>query len=69
MVSPEPGLLEDEPIDGLDILALEPHLIAQTILNSQHEAGETTMSRDVLARMFDDFYGINDEELAELCTS
>jgi len=62
-------LLEDEPIDGLDILALEPHLIAQTILDSEDEAGETTMSRDVLARMFEDFYSISDEELAELCTA
>ena len=53
--------LEDEPIDGLDILAIEPHLIAQTILESQNEAGETTMSRDVLARMFDDFYSISIE--------
>ncbi|MFI5387268.1 MAG: DUF6094 domain-containing protein [Fimbriimonadales bacterium] len=63
------ALLEDEPIDGLDILAIEPHLIAQTILDSQDEAGETTMSRDVLARMFEDFYSISDEELAELCTA
>jgi len=63
------ALLDDEPIDGLDILAIEPHLIAQTILDAQDEAGETTMSRDVLARMFDDFYSITDEELADLCTA
>ena len=33
------ALLEDEPIDGLDILAIEPHLIAQTILDTQDEGG------------------------------
>ena len=63
------ALLEDEPIDGLDILAIEPHLIAQTILDSQDEVGEITLSRDVLARMFDDFDSISDEELADLCTA
>ena len=63
------ALLEDEPIDGLDILAIEPHPIARTILDSQDETGESTMSRDVLARMFDDFDSISDEELADLCTA
>ena len=57
------ALLEDEPIDGLDILAIEPHLIAQTILDTQDEAGEFPISRDVLARMLDDFDSISDEEL------
>ena len=52
------ALLEDEPIDGLDILSIEPHLIAQTILDTQDEAGEITLSRDVLARMFEDFDSI-----------
>ncbi|MFI5459166.1 MAG: DEAD/DEAH box helicase family protein [Isosphaerales bacterium] len=72
LVSFGQALLEDEPIDGLDILdilAIEPHLIAQTILDSQDETDETTVSRDVLARMFDDFYSITDEELADLCTA
>jgi len=27
------------------------------------------MSRDVLARIFEDFYSISDEELADLCTA
>ena len=49
--------------------ALQPHLIARTILDSQDETGETTMLRDVLARMFDDFDSITDEELADLCTA
>ena len=63
------ALLEDEPIDGLDILAIEPHLIAQTILDTQDEAGEITLSREVLARMLEDFDSISDEELADLCTA
>ena len=62
------ALLEDEPIDGLDILAIEPHLIAQTILDAHDDAGEITISRDVLARMIDDFESIGDEELDVLCT-
>jgi hypothetical protein len=61
------ALLEDEPIDGLDILAIEPHLIARTILDGQVEAGELVLSRDVLARMLDDFDRINVEEVADLC--
>ena len=63
------ALLEDEPIDGLDILAIEPHLIAQTILDTQDEAGDIALSRDVLARMLEDFDSIGDEELADLCTA
>jgi hypothetical protein len=63
------ALLDDEPIDGLDILDFETHLIAQTLLESEDEAGETTLTRDVLARMFDDFESISDEELDALCTA
>ena len=63
------ALLEDAPIDGLDILSIEPHLIAQTILDSQDEAGEITLSRDVLARMLEDFDSISDEEIDVLCTA
>ena len=63
------ALFEDEPIDGLDILAIEPHLIAQTILDFEDEVGDTTMSRDVLARMLEDFDSIGDEDLADLCTA
>jgi hypothetical protein len=63
------ALLEDEPIDGLDLLAIEPHLIAQTILDFEDAAGETTLSRDVLARMLKDFDSIGDEVLADLCTA
>ncbi len=62
------ALLEDEPIDGLDILAIEPHLIAQTILEGQDEADDLVLSREVLARMLEDFDSIRDEELADLCT-
>jgi len=57
------ALLEDEPIDGLDILAIEPHLIAQTILDSQDETGDIDLSREVLARMLEDFDCISDEEI------
>jgi hypothetical protein len=63
------ALLEDDPIDGFDILSIEPHLIAQTILDKQDDAGETTLSRDVLARMLADFDSIEDEELDALCTA
>ena len=57
------ALLEDEPIDGLDLLSIEPHLIAQTILDVEDDAGEITLSRDVLARMLEDFNGIVDGAL------
>jgi len=61
------ALLEDEPIDGLEILAIEPHLIAQTILDTQDETGDIALSRDVLARMLEDFDSIGDEEMANMC--
>ena len=57
------ALMEDDPIDGLDILSIEPHLIAQKLLDFQDEAGEITLSRDVLARTLADFDSISDEEL------
>ena len=57
------ALIEDEPIDGLDILSIEPHLIAQTLLEFEDEVGETTLSRQDLARMFADFESISDEDL------
>jgi hypothetical protein len=63
------ALLEDEPIDGLDILSIEPHLIAQTILDNQADAAEISLSRDVLARMLEDFDSIRDDELADLFTA
>jgi hypothetical protein len=59
---------EEEPIGGLDILAIEPHLIARTILDCQ-EVGEGPLSREVLARMFEDFVSISDEELDVLCSA
>jgi hypothetical protein len=62
------ALLKDEPIDGLDILAIEPHLIAQTILDTKNEAGEITLSRDVLARMFEDYDSITEAKRSALCT-
>ena len=67
LVSFGQALFEDEPNDGLDILAIEPHLIAQTILDTQGDAGDIALSREVLARMLDDFDSIGDEELADLC--
>jgi hypothetical protein len=63
------ALLEDEPIDGLDILAIEPHLIAQTILDTQDDVGEIALSREALARMLEDFDSTGDEEIADLCTA
>lgn len=63
------ALLEDEPIDGLDLLSIEPHLIAQTILDSQDDVGEISISRDVLARMLEDFESIGDDEIDVLCTA
>jgi hypothetical protein len=60
------ALLEDEPIDGLDILAIEPHPIARTIFDTQNEAGDFALPREVLARMLEDFDSVDDEELADL---
>jgi hypothetical protein len=62
-------LIDDEPIDGLDILSIEPHLIAKTILDAQDEIGEIALSRDDLARMFADFDSIREEELDSLWTA
>jgi hypothetical protein len=61
--------IEEEPIDGLDILAIEPHLIARTILDCQEDVDDIPLSRDVLARMFEDFVSISDEELDTLCSA
>jgi hypothetical protein len=63
------ALLEDDPIDGLDILSIEPQLIAQTIVDAQDEAGDIALSRDALARMLADFDAIGDEELDVQCTA
>ena len=63
------GDIEEEPIDGLDILSIEPHLIARTILECPEEDGRIPLSRDVLARMFEDFVSISDEELDALCSA
>jgi hypothetical protein len=57
------ALLEDEPIDGLDILAIEPHLIAQTILDTLDDVDDIVLSRDVLARMLEDFDRFGDDDL------
>jgi hypothetical protein len=59
------ALLEDEPIDGLDILAIEPHPIARTIFDTQNEAGDFALPREVLARMLEDFDRISHETLPE----
>jgi hypothetical protein len=63
------ALLADEPIDGVDILSIEPHLIAQSILEVEDEVGEITLSRELLARMLDDFDNVSDEALDVLCTA
>lgn len=63
------ALLEDEPIDGLEILAIEPHLIARTILDSQDESADIGLSREILARMLNDFDRISDKEVADICSA
>jgi hypothetical protein len=68
LVSLGQALIEDEPIDGLDILSIEPHLIAKTILDYQDDADDIMLSREELAQMFQDFASISDEELDVLCT-
>jgi hypothetical protein len=67
LVSFDEAFFADEPMDGLDILAIGPHLIAQTIMDSQDDGDGITVSRDVLARMLVDFETIDDEELHVLC--
>ena len=61
--------IEEEPIDGLDILPIEPHLIARTILECREEDREIPLPRAVLARMFEDCVSISDEELDALCSA
>jgi hypothetical protein len=63
------ALVEDEPLDGLDILAIEPHLIAQTILDSEDGCGATPLPQELLARMLEEFNSIDDDALADLCTA
>jgi hypothetical protein len=69
LVSFGQALLEDERIAGLDILAIEPHLIAQTNLETQGEASDFARSREVLARILEAFDCIVDEEFADLSTA
>jgi hypothetical protein len=61
--------IEEEPIDGLDILSIEPHLIARTFLECREEDREIPLSRDVLNRMFEDCVSLSDEELDALCSA
>jgi hypothetical protein len=67
LVSLGDALFDDEPIDGLDILSIEPHLIARTILDAEDEIGKIALSREQLAQMFADFDSISDDELDALC--
>jgi hypothetical protein len=62
LMSFEQALLEDEPIDGLDILAIEPHLIAKTILDWRDDVGETMLAPNLLRQMLEDIGSIGDEE-------
>jgi hypothetical protein len=59
---------DDEPIDGLDIFSIEPHLIARAILDSDDDVAGITLSREVLRRMLTDFESIDDGDLGALCT-
>jgi hypothetical protein len=67
LVSLGDALFDDEPIDGLDILSIEPHLIAKTILDAHDDIGEIALSPDEMARMFADFDSISGEELDAIC--
>jgi superfamily II DNA or RNA helicase len=69
LISFGPVLIEDEPIDGPDILTIEPHLIARTVLETDEDVAGFRLSMDVLARMLEDFESIGDEELANLSTA
>ena len=62
--------IDEEPIDGLEILAIEPHRIARTIRDCPEEVNDIPLSRDVLARRFEDFASISDEDLDSIirCT-
>ena len=62
------ALFDDEPIDGLDILSIEPHLIARTILDYHEDTEDIVLTREEFARMFEDFASISDEELDVLCS-
>ena len=67
LVSLGDALFDDEPIDGLDIVSIEPHLIAKTILDAHDDIGEIALSPDEMARMFADFDSISGEELDAIC--
>jgi hypothetical protein len=54
-------LLEGEPIDGLDIVAIEPHLIARTILGTHDDAGDLVLCRDMLTWMLQEFDNFAEE--------
>jgi hypothetical protein len=58
---------DDELIDGLDILEIEPHLISQTIPDNQDDLGDVALSAQGLARIFADFDSISDEEVDVVC--
>jgi hypothetical protein len=48
VVSLGQAVIGDEPIDGLDILSIEPHLIAQQILECQDEVGDIVLPQSNL---------------------
>jgi hypothetical protein len=49
------ALLKNEPINDLDILSIEPHLIAQTILDVDDDAREMMISKELLELISADF--------------
>jgi hypothetical protein len=63
------ALFDDKPIDGLDILSIEPHLIAKTILDYQDDDDDLSLSHDELAQMFEDFANISDGQLDVICAT
>jgi hypothetical protein len=69
LISLGQALIDDEPVDGLDILSIEPHLIAKTILDYQDDLDEITLSPNDLAQMFSDFDRISEAELESLWTA
>ena len=68
LISLGEALIDDERIDGLDILSIEPHLIAKTILDYQDDADNIMLTREELAQVHEDFGNISDEKMDILCT-
>jgi hypothetical protein len=69
LLSFSPDLFEDAPIDGLDVLGIEPHLIVRTILQCEVDVDEILMPTELLDRMLQDFDKLDDEVLSAFCSA